>query len=129
VIDKILELPLLLILAWLAGAALWNVAGVVLIAMTGTGFAPTASLLVVGILAAVALLLYLAARSGGIGFAVLAALCAVLAFFGVYQAYVGDPSSWATPFWRWAGAALNFYGFVAGLFGAIKGIGARRKAG
>ena len=75
-IDKILELPLLLILAWLAGAALWNVAGVVLIAMTGTGFAPTASLLVAGILAAVALLLYLAARSGGIGFAVLAALSA-----------------------------------------------------
>lgn len=53
-IDKRLELPLVLVLAWLAGAALWNVAGVVLIATTGTGFAPTASLLVVGILAVVA---------------------------------------------------------------------------
>ncbi|KPK56692.1 MAG: hypothetical protein AMS22_00005 [Thiotrichales bacterium SG8_50] len=49
-------------------------AGVILIAKTGTGIGPRASLNVAGILAVIAVLLYLAARFNGLSFAALSAL-------------------------------------------------------
>jgi len=128
-IDQRLKSPLICILAWIVGAALWNVAGVLLIATTGTGIGPTASLTVVGVLAIIAALLYLAARFNSLLFAALSALCAALAFVAVFQAFAGDPSLWPSPFWRWAGAALNLFGFVAGLIGVMNGIRSSRRAG
>ena len=127
-LDKRLRIPLICIVAWISGAILWNVTGVVLIAKAGTGIGPTASLTLAGIMAVIALLLYLAARFNGLVFAVLSALCAVAAFVAVYQAFAGDASLWPTPFWRWAGAALNLFGFVAALLGVISGFKSRRIA-
>ncbi|KPK18238.1 MAG: hypothetical protein AMJ67_10985 [Betaproteobacteria bacterium SG8_41] len=126
--DKRLRIPLICVLIWLAGAVLWNVAGVILIAKTGTGIGPTASLTLAGIMGVVAVLLYLAARFNRIGFAILSALCALAAFAAVYQAFTGEASLWSTPFWRWAGAALNLFGFGAGLWGLLGGIRSRRVA-
>jgi len=126
-IDKRLKAPLICIVVWIAGCVFWNVAGVILIEKTGTGIGPTASLTAAGILMVIAVLLYLAARFNGlIIFSLLSVLCAVAAFAAVYQAFTGDASLWPTAFWRWAGAALNLFGFVAGLWGLISGIKSRR---
>jgi len=126
-IDKRLKAPLICIVVWIAGCVFWNVAGFILIEKTGTGIGPTASLTVAGILMVIAVLLYLAARFNGlIIFSLLSVLCAVAAFAAVYQAFTGDASLWPTAFWRWAGAALNLFGFVAGLWGLISGIKSRR---
>ena len=126
-IDQRLKAPLICIVVWIAGCVFWNVAGVVLIEQTGTGIGPTASLTVAGILMVIAVLLYLAARFNGlIIFSLLSVLCAVSAFVAVYQAFTGDASLWPTAFWRWAGAALNLFGFVAGLWGLISGLKSRR---
>jgi hypothetical protein len=43
----------------------------------------------------------------------------------VYQAVTGDPSLWPSPFWRWAGAALNMIGVVAGALGTARGLTSR----
>jgi hypothetical protein len=125
-IDQRLKAPLICIVVWIAGCVFWNVAGVILIKKTGTGIGPTASLTVAGILVVIAMLLYLAARFNGLIFSVLSVLCAVVAFAAVYQAFTGNVSLWPTTFWRWAGAALNLFGFVAGLWGLIRGIKSRR---
>ena len=125
-IDQRLKAPLICIVVWVAGCVFWNVAGVILIEKTGTGIGPTASLTVAGILVVLGVLLYLAARFNGLIFSVLSVLCALAAFAAVYQAFTGDASLWPTAFWRWAGAALNLFGFVAGLWGLISGIKSRR---
>jgi len=125
-IDQRLKAPLICIVVWIAGCVFWNVAGAILIEKTGTGIGPTASLPVAGILVVIAVLLYLAARFNGLIFSLLSVLCAVAAFAAVYQAFTGDASLWPTAFWRWAGAALNLFGFVAGLWGLISGIKSRR---
>jgi hypothetical protein len=125
-IDQRLKAPLICIVVWIAGCVFWNVAGVILIEKTGTGIGPTASLTAAGILVVIAVLLYLAARFKGLIFSLLSVLCAVAAFAAVYQAFTGDASLWPTAFWRWAGAALNLFGFVAGLWGLISGIKSRR---
>ena len=125
-IDQRLKAPLICIVVWIAGCVFWNVAGVILIDKTGTGIGPTASLTVAGILVVIAMLLYLAARFNGLIFSVLSVLCAVVAFAAVYQAFTGNVSLWPTAFWRWAGAALNLFGFVAGLWGLIRGIKSRQ---
>jgi len=121
-----LKTSLVCIVVWIAGCTLWSVAGVMPVAATGTGIGPTASLGVAGILAVMAVLLYLAARFDGLVFAALSALCAVAGFAPVYQAVTGDASLWPTPFWRWAGAALNLCGIVAGLLGVTSGFRSRR---
>ena len=125
-IDQRLKAPLICIVVWIAGCVFWNVAGVILIEKTGTGIGPTASLTVAGILVVIAVLLYLAARFNGLIFSLLSVLCAVAAFAAVYQAFTGDASLWPTAFWRWAGAALNLFGFVAGLWGLISGLKSRQ---
>ena len=125
-IDQRLKAPLICLIVWIAGCVFWNVAGVILIEIAGTGIGPTASLTAAGILVVIAVLLYLAARFNGLVFSLLSVLCAVAGFAAVYQAVTGDASSWPTAFWRWAGAALNLFGFVAGLWGLISGIKSRR---
>jgi hypothetical protein len=125
-IDRGLKAPLIGIVAWIAGCILWNVAGVILISTTGTGIGPTASLTVAGVLVVVTALLYLAARANGLVFAGISGLCALLAFAAVYQAFTGEASLWPAPFWRWAGAALNLFGLLAGLWGVTSGVRSRR---
>jgi len=120
-----LRLPLFGLLAWIAGCVAWNVVGVALVSQGRPGIGPTASLAIAAGSAVLGLLLFLAARRSPTIFGFLAALCAVAAFAPVFQAITGDPSLWPSPFWRWAGAALNSLGIIMGLSGAIRGFTSR----
>ena len=113
--------PLYLMLAWLAGCILWNVGGVIMVSRGGPGIGPTASLGLAGGLFIAAIALVIAARRSRIAFIILSALFGLMGLAAVYQAVTGDPSLWPSPFWRWAGAALNLFGFGAGLLGVIRG--------
>lgn len=112
---KSVKLPVLGLLLWVIGCILWNVLGVALQAQGKPGIGPTASLGVAAGIGFVGVLLWYAARHVPFLFGILAALCAVAAIMPVYQAVTGDPSLWPSAFWRWAGAALNSLGVVAGL--------------
>ena len=114
--------PLLLMLVWLAGCVLWNVGGVIMVSRTGSGIGPTASLGLAGGLLVAAIALVVAAQRGRIVFVMLSALFGLMGFAAMYQAVTGDPSLWPSPFWRWAGAALNVFGFGAGLLGVVRGL-------
>lgn len=123
--DARLRLPLVGQLVWIAGCIAWNVAGVALVSQGGTGIGPTASIEIAAVSAVLGLVLYLAARRSVTMFGVVAALCAVAACAPVYQAITGDPSLWPSPFWRWAGEALNSLGILMGLVGAIRSFSSR----
>ena len=74
--DERRKIPFFGIVAWSAGVILWNIAGVTLIAQTGIGIRPTASLALAGIIAVTAVQLHLAGRSNGLIFAERSALFA-----------------------------------------------------
>jgi hypothetical protein len=114
--------PLIGILIWISGCVAWNVVGVLRVAQTGTGIGPTASLMLAAGLIGAAVVLVAAARGRGLTFAMLSALFALMSFAAVYQAFSGQPSLWPSPFWRWAGAALNMFGLGASAFGVIRGL-------
>lgn len=115
-----LKLPLRGLLLWIIGCILWNVLGVALLAQGKPGIGPTASLGVAAGIAFAGVLLWYAARHMPSLFGLLAALSAVAAIIPVYQAVTEDPSLWPSPFWRWAGAALNSLGVVAGLAAVLR---------
>lgn len=121
-IDPALKAPMYGLLLWIAGCILWNVAGVVLVWRGAPGIGPTASLPVATVLGLAALLLVYTARHNLILFAILSALFALSGFAAVYQALIGDPSLWPSPFWRWAGVALNTFGLAAGTVGTARGL-------
>ena len=109
-------------LLWLLLAALWNGVGVYRIAQGQAAIGPTASLIVAGVLLALAALLYVRALRWPL-------LWCAISLFGVYGAgsavfgaITGDPSLWPTPFWRWSGAALNLFGLLACLLGILTAI-------
>jgi len=108
-------------LTWLAGCVLWNVGGVIMVSRTGSGIGPTASLRLAGGLLVAAIALVVAAQRSRIVFVMLSGLFALMGFAAVYQAVTGDPALWPSPFWRWAGAALNLFGLGAGLLGVFRG--------
>lgn len=121
-IDPALKAPMYGLLLWIAGCVLWNVAGVVQVWRGASGIGPTASLPVAIVLGLAAILLVYTARHDLILFAILSGLFALGGFAAVYQALTGEPSLWPSPFWRWAGAALNTVGLVAGTVGTARGL-------
>jgi hypothetical protein len=124
--NTLLQCPMMCLFAWIVGCIAWNVVGVILVARGGPGIGPTASLPLAGGLAAVALLLWLAAKKSLLLFSLLGGLCGLAGLAAVIQAITGDPSAWPSPFWRWAGAALNAGGALAGIFAVARGLGAKR---
>lgn len=111
--------PLVGILIWVVGCVVWNVLGVSLLAQGKPGIGPTASLGLAAGIAVVGLLLWLTSRRNLLIFGILSALCAIAAILPVYQAFTGDPSLWPSPFWRWAGAALNGFGAISAALCAV----------
>jgi hypothetical protein len=124
--NALLQSPMLCLFAWIVGCIVWNVVGVILVARGVPGIGPTASLPLAGGLAAVALLLWVAAKNSLLLFSLLGSLCGLAGLAAVIQAVTGDPSGWPSPFWRWAGAALNAGGALAGILAVARGLGARR---
>ncbi len=126
-IETSLKGPLAGMFFWLAGATLWNIVGVVLIASGQRSPGPTASLTMAAVLVVVGFLLFvLAMRDYRYVFAGFAALCAISALMPVIQAITGEPELWPSPLWRWAGAALNLIGVLASAWGAITALTKRR---
>ena len=111
--------PLLAVLVWVLGCVFWNVLGVVLQARGQPGIGPTASLGIAAGIALVGILLWFTETRMPLLFGMLSALCAAAAIIPVYQAVTGDPSLWPSAFWRWAGAALNGFGFIAATLAAL----------
>lgn len=125
-IDPALKAPMYGLLIWIAGCILWNMAGVALVWLGAPSIGPTASLRVAIVLGLAAILLVYTARHNLILFAILCALFAFSGFAAVYQAVTEDPSLWPSPFWRWAGAALNAFGLAASTIGTARGLLSRK---
>jgi hypothetical protein len=102
--------------AWALLSALWNAAGVALIA---SGSQPTASMAGAVLLVAMAGLFPWLVRRWTLPYVALSVVAGALCVFAVWQAVTGDPNSWPSPFWRWAGAALNVFGSAACVAGVV----------
>lgn len=100
-------------IAWAALAAIWNVAGVYLIASGQRAPGPTATLAAAGVLVALALALMLLVSRLPVAYLVLSVVAGLMALAAVVNAFVQDPALWPSELWRWAGIVLNGVGFVA----------------
>ena len=109
-------------LIYLAMAALWNLAGVALIAQGLRAPGPTASLAVAAYLLALGAVTYVGARRirwiylGG------TLLAGVGAASAIVQAFQLDPSLWPSSFWRYAGVLLNGFGLFGAVWGCLVGL-------
>lgn len=117
-LNKVVGWTLPVLIGWALLAALWNIAGVILISQGHQPLGPTASAVGAVLLVVVALALYWSASKAPIVFVLLSALAGIGAALTVAGAITGDPSLWPTAFWRIAGAVLNAIGTV-GAVGAI----------
>lgn len=107
-------------IAWALLSALWNVAGVTLLAWGQPALGPTASLGGAVILIGVAAALWHAIERWPLVYALLTAAAGLLALSAVVNALTGDRALWSSEFWRLAGAALNSAGFVAAAFATYR---------
>lgn len=104
---------------WAVLAAAWNFAGVALARGGGRALGPTATVAGGAVLVAGAVALpYLVARWPLI-YGLLSGLFGVIALGAVVNAFRADPSLWPSEFWRYAGAVLNGFGFLAAVAAVI----------
>ena len=98
---------------WAILAAVWNVAGVALIARGLRAPGPTASAGAAVLLLAVAVAFVLSIARWPVAYALLSAGAGLMALAAVVNAFVQDPALWPSEFWRYAGVLLNGAGVVA----------------
>jgi predicted ferric reductase len=110
---------LLALVAWAVASAIWNFAGVWLVAHGQRALGPTAS--VEGGLALLAIIaaLVVSAKRWPLVHVLLAVACGLLAFLAVAGAFVQDPALWPSEFWRYAGAAINAFGVAAAIAAVV----------
>ena len=112
--------PLVLMLLHALLSALWNVAGVWLLAHGERPLGPTASLSVVGVLVLMMLAYGLSYAKGyQKTFFFLVTLGALSGVFAIYGALTKDVTLWPSEFWRYSGIIINsiaVVGFVWTLF-------------
>ena len=106
-------------IAWAILAALWNVAGVLLIAQGQRAIGPTASWLTAAILLVVAVLFVYLVKRWPIAYLLLTLAAGLLGLFAAVNAFTQDPALWPSEFWRYAGAVLNGVGFIAAVFAIL----------
>jgi len=106
-------------IAWAILAALWNVAGVLLIAQGRRAIGPTASWLTAAILLVLAVLFPYLVKRWPIAYLLLTAAAGLLGLFAAVNAFTADPALWPSEFWRYAGAVINGAGFIAAVIAVL----------
>lgn len=105
--------------AWAVLSAVWNIAGVMLIARGLRAPGPTATVAGGVILLAIAAAFVALVSRWPLGYVVLSAATGLIALSAVVNAFVQDPALWPSEFWRYAGAVLNGAGFVAAVVAVL----------
>jgi len=98
-------------------AAVWNVAGVLLIEQGLRAPGPTASLGVAAFLLALGLGMVVGARRRPFLYLALSGLAGAGALSAIVQAFQLEPGLWPSPFWRYAGVVLNGLGVLGAAWG------------
>lgn len=112
----------------LAGSAVWNIAGVILISQGQQSLGPTASVTVAAVLLLLGIGLWFGHGRIQLLYLVISVLLGVAATLAIKQAIVGDASDWPSELWRWVGAVLNFVGFVSNFTGVVLVLLRQRKS-
>jgi hypothetical protein len=99
--------------AWAVLSAIWNIAGVMLLARGLRAPGPTATVAGGVILLAIAAAFVVLVTRWPLGYVLLSAATGLIGLGAVVNAFVQDPALWPSEFWRYAGAILNGAGFVA----------------
>lgn len=107
--------PVLLLLAWAAGAAAWNLEGVRRLAAGAQALGPTASLAGAAIIAVLALLLLIGERRSRPLALAAAAIMGLAGGLAIWGAVTGTPDLWPSPGWRIGGVLLNATAVVGAL--------------
>lgn len=101
------------------GSCLWNIAGIILVAVGQQALGPTASLFVTILLLALGVGLWIGYKRFHVLYIVISLLLALVSIMAIREAFIGAPSGWPSTFWRWAGALLNFIGLISNLSGVF----------
>jgi TctA family transporter len=99
--------------AWAILAAIWNGAGVWLIAQGQRAPGPTASLGAAVMLLAMAVAFVVTVSRWPVVYLLLSIAAGLFGLAAVVNAFIADPALWPSEFWRYAGAVLNGGGFLA----------------
>lgn len=105
--------------AWALLAALWNVAGVYLIAQGQRPLGPTATLIGAGLAAAIGAGLVLSITRVPLVYVVVSGVAGLVALITAVGAFTQDQALWPSEFWRYAGAVLNGVGFLSAAAGCL----------
>lgn len=103
----------------LAGSAIWNIVGVILVLQGQQSLGPTASVIVAIVLLFLGIGLWFGIKRIQFLYLIISILLGVAATIAIKQAIVGDASDWPSELWRWSGATLNFVGFVSNFTGVV----------
>jgi hypothetical protein len=106
-------------MTWAGLSALWNLAGVALIAAGQRAPGPTASILAAALLVAIAIALWVLSGRSRWLYAALSILAGLMALFAFINAFTATPDLWPSDFWRYAGAALNAGGVIAAMLALL----------
>lgn len=112
-----LKMALYLQLPHLALSAIWNVAGVMLIAQGLTAPGPTASLLTASLLILFAALMLLGAVRYWPLYLLVTLLVLIAASMAIFSAFYKPASLWPSDFWRYTGVLLNLTGVIGAIWG------------
>lgn len=99
--------------AWAILSAIWNIAGVVLIAQGLRAPGPTASITVAIVLLALAVAFAVTVRRWSVVYLLVSIVGGLAAIAAVVKGFTADPALWPSEFWRYAGVVLNGVGSVA----------------
>lgn len=105
--------------AWAILSAIWNFAGVALIAQGQRAPGPTASIAGAIVLLAIAAGLVVAVGRWPVIYLLISIVVGLAAIAAVVNAFTADPALWPSEFWRYAGATLNGVGLLAAAFAIV----------
>ena len=100
-------------IAWAILSAIWNVAGVWLMAQGQPAPGPTASIGGAAILLALAAAFVVTVSRWPVVYLLLSIAAGLLGLGAVINAFSADPAMWPSQFWRYAGLMLNGAGAIA----------------